>query len=158
MGEINSKKKEANNKDGRSTFWMLFFFLIIPVIGIVIEFIAFKLENVILMLIALPMLLSFFITAGVIIVGGIKAAKQTGVDFQDDADEFYENNLNISEKAILAYEENPYKRDAIKSFVIILSAVFLPIFAAYLLDDSELMIFGLYVKNICSALPILLGQ
>ena len=148
-----------NPNDKRSMFWTLFFGLIVPVIGLIITVVAFLLdENIILILIALPMLLSFFITAGVIIYKAFKSEKEQGINIAtDEDDEYYETDLNISDKAILMYEENPYKNKAIKSMIIILLSIFGPMLLSYLLRDSKIMILGLYLKNICSALPIILG-
>lgn len=145
---------EKNNK--RSGFWFFFFFMILPIAGVILGIVAYQLQNVGLMLLAMPMLLSFFITSGVVIYKAMKAAKESEVS-QDDSDEYYEWELKLSEKDILNADENPYQKDAATAFLMILISVFGPLLLAYLLKNSELMFLGLYVKNICNVLPIFFG-
>lgn len=157
MSEIKTNKSESNNNEKRSWFLFFFFFLILPMIGVVVELIAFKFKSALLILIAIPMLLSFFITPGIAIYKSVKAAKEAGVEPEEE-DDYYENNLNMDDKVILSYEENPYKKDAVKALIIVASAILVPSLFAYILKDSNLMIFGLYLNNIFSALPIFLSM
>jgi len=161
MSDKDFEKNKTNKKVKWENFWFLFFLIGLPILGIIIELIALKLESIVLMLIALPMLLSFFITAGVLFFQAFrinKKQKEAMGETEEEDDEYYESNLNMSEDALLSYEENPYKKGAVKALGVVAAAIFGPLLLAYLLKDTDVMIFGLYVKNICKGLSILLGM
>lgn len=147
-------KEEKTTEQKKELRLFLALFLIIPLLGVALGVVAVCTNIMWLMLIALPMMLTFFVTAGVIIFKSFKDNPKTE---EEITQEDYKGDLELDDCEILESPENPYKKQALKSIALIIASIAVPAFLSYLTKDSNNMIGEIYWTNLFAASSILLG-